>query len=42
MNEKRSYYNKVMQRRGLDPEISDHAYLDWWETELWPQPKCHI
>ena len=34
MKGKRKYYEKGMRRRGLDPDLSDREYLDWWETEL--------
>ena len=34
MKEKRQYYEKAMKRRGLDPAISDRAYLNWWKKEL--------
>ena len=34
MKSKRSWYEKTMKRRGLDPEISDQDYLIWWEKEL--------
>ena len=34
MKEKRKYYEKGMKGRRLDPEISDSAYLHWWEKEL--------
>ena len=32
--EKWRYYENGMKRRGLDPALSDSAYLDWWKTEL--------
>lgn len=32
--EKRAYYERTMRRRGLDPDISDVDYLDWWRKEL--------
>lgn len=32
--EKWKTYEKVMKRRGLDPELSDRAYLNWWKQEL--------
>lgn len=32
--EKWKYYEKAMRRRGLDPNLSDHAYLNWWKKEL--------
>ncbi len=32
--EKRQYYERTMKRRGLDPAISDEAYLAWWEKQL--------
>ena len=34
MQEKWKYYEKAMERRGLDPNLSDHAYLNWWKKEL--------
>jgi len=34
MAEKQKYYRRTMQRRGLDPEISDEQYLTWWEKQL--------
>lgn len=34
VREKTLYYTRVMQRRGLDPELSDRAYLKWWKKEL--------
>lgn len=34
MAAKRAYYVKSMRRRGLDPEISDKDYLEWWRGEL--------
>jgi len=34
MKGKWEYYEKVMKRRGLDPELSDRAYLNWWKKEL--------
>ena len=34
MNEKRAWYEKTMQRRGLDPDLSDREYLNWWKKEL--------
>ena len=27
-------YEKTMKRRGLDPRLSDRAYLNWWKKEL--------
>jgi uncharacterized sulfatase len=32
--EKWKYYEDSMKRRGLDPNLSDEAYLDWWKKEL--------
>lgn len=34
MAEKRKSYEKKMRSRGLDPDLSDREYLDWWEKEL--------
>ncbi|WP_442509214.1 sulfatase family protein [Novipirellula sp. SH528] len=34
MAEKRKWYVKTMKARGLDPDLSDQAYLKWWEQEL--------
>ena len=34
MSKKRAAYERVMRRRGLDPQISDRKYLDWWKQEL--------
>lgn len=34
MAAKREYYEKVMTRRKLDPNISDAAYLRWWKGQL--------
>jgi len=34
MEEKQEYYEKTMERRGLDPDLSDDAYLEWWKKEL--------
>lgn len=34
MKEKRDYYERTMKRRGLDPNLSDRAYLRWWTKEL--------
>jgi len=34
MEEKWQYYERTMKRRGLDPMLSDQAYLQWWEKEL--------
>lgn len=34
MEEKWGYYEKVMKRRGLDPDLSNRAYLNWWKKEL--------
>jgi uncharacterized sulfatase len=34
MREKWKYYEKSMQRRNLDPGLSDRAYLNWWKKEL--------
>ena len=34
MMEKWRYYEKNMQRRGLDPLLSDGDYLRWWEEQL--------
>jgi uncharacterized sulfatase len=32
--EKWEYYSKGMKKRGLDPDISDSTYLEWWREEL--------
>lgn len=32
--EKRNWYEKTMRKRGLDPDLSDRAYLTWWEKTL--------
>lgn len=32
--EKWRRYEKVMRSRGLDPELSDRAYLQWWKDQL--------
>lgn len=32
--EKRAWYERVMKRRGLDPDGSDRDYLKWWKNEL--------
>ncbi len=34
MESKRKSYEKSMKSRGLDPDLSDRDYLDWWEKEL--------
>ena len=34
MKEKRQWYEKTMKKRGLDPDLSDRAYLKWWKKEL--------
>lgn len=34
MKEKRKWYERVMRQRGLDPNLSNREYLDWWEKEL--------
>ena len=34
MAEKWKYYENSMKRRGLDPDLSDRAYLNWWKKEL--------
>ncbi|MEM7785349.1 MAG: sulfatase-like hydrolase/transferase [Planctomycetota bacterium] len=34
MVEKREWYEKTMRERGLDPEISDSDYLQWWFKEM--------
>lgn len=34
MKEKWDYYSRAMKRRGLDPGLSDRAYLNWWKNEL--------
>lgn len=32
--EKQKWYEKTMKSRGLDPDLSDHDYLNWWKNEL--------
>ncbi len=32
--EKRRWYEKTMKGRGLDPDLSDQDYLQWWMREL--------
>ena len=32
--EKWQYYSNGMKKRGLDPDISDATYLQWWRKEL--------
>lgn len=32
--EKWKSYERKMKSRGLDPNVSDRAYLDWWKKEL--------
>lgn len=32
--EKRTWYERTMKKRGLDPEVSAEQYLKWWEKEL--------
>ena len=34
MKEKRKYYEKGMRKHGLDPDISDRAYLNWLKKDL--------
>lgn len=34
MDEKWGYYERAMKRRGLDPNLSNRAYLNWWKKEL--------
>ncbi|MCM2373560.1 sulfatase family protein [Aporhodopirellula aestuarii] len=34
MAEKRRWYEKTMEKRGLAPDISDVEYLRWWERKL--------
>lgn len=34
MKGKWDYYVKTMKKRGLSPDISDRAYLDWWKKQL--------
>ena len=34
MKEKRRYYERSMQKRGLNPDLSDEEYLSWWEEQL--------
>jgi len=32
--EKHAWYARVMKRRGLEPDLSDREYLEWWKGEL--------
>ncbi|MGB7343957.1 MAG: sulfatase [Pirellulaceae bacterium] len=32
--EKWKWYANTMKKRGLDPDLSDRDYLNWWKTEL--------
>ncbi len=34
MKGKKAYFEKTMEKRGLNPNIPDQDYLDWWEKEL--------
>lgn len=34
MKGKWEYYEKIMEKRGLDPMLSDRHYLNWWKQEL--------
>ena len=34
MKSKKNWYEKTMRQRGLDPNISDRDYLNWWEKQL--------
>ncbi|EMI46889.1 sulfatase [Rhodopirellula sp. SWK7] len=34
MAEKRKWYARTMEKRGLDPDTSDEEYLKWWEEQL--------
>lgn len=34
MEEKWKYYSNTMKKRGLDPNLSDRDYLNWWKKEL--------
>jgi len=34
MAQKHAWYQKRMKQRDLDPELSDEAYLKWWEEQL--------
>ena len=34
MKGKWDYYAKSMKKRGLDPNLSDREYLNWWEKRL--------
>ncbi|MEM7478540.1 MAG: sulfatase [Planctomycetota bacterium] len=34
MQQKRTWYEKTMRSRGLDPGISDEDYLKWWQRKL--------
>tara|TARA_R110002049_G_scaffold285698_1_gene466672 strand:- start:44931 stop:46370 length:1440 start_codon:yes stop_codon:yes gene_type:complete len=33
-SKRKSYYEKNMSKRGLDPNLSNQEYLEWWEQEL--------
>ncbi len=34
LNGKKAYFEKAMKKRGLQPALSDRAYLDWWKKQL--------
>jgi len=34
LKSKRQYYERGMKKRGLNPEISDREFLEWWKKEL--------
>ena len=34
LEKRKNYYEKTMKKRGLDPDLSIHDYLKWWEQEL--------
>ena len=34
MEEKWATYERNMRKRGLEPDLTDREYLDWWEKEL--------
>ena len=34
LEKREKYYEKVMKKRGLDPDLPLEEYLEWWEKEL--------
>ncbi len=34
MKSKRDWYENTLKRRGLEPDVSDEAYLAWWRKSL--------